>query len=237
VFEERARGCELLDAPDCDPDLARQSYQFMEAVNRSAGGTRAVLSTLSRELRSSPRATPLCILDLGSGGCDIPAAIARWARAQGRDITITCVDQNREALDLAREALRDSDDGSVALEQADIFQYEPSEPFDYALASMVLHHFSADEIGQLIGRLRPFVRKAFIVNDLSRSVLNYLACWFAVLSSEQGVRHDALLSVRRGFTPDELRAILREHDPTATVRTAWFCRVVGTVRFDREASQ
>lgn len=209
----------------------------MEAVNRAGGGTRAVINALARELPTAPRTVPLRILDLGSGSCDIPLAVARWARANGRDIEITCVDQNSEALELARSACRDPGNGSVTLEQANIFDYEPSEPFDYALASMVLHHFSTDEIGALLARLRRYVRKAFIINDLQRSTLNYLACWLAVLPRERDVRHDALLSVRRGFKVAELQTILRRHDPAATVGTAWFCRVVGIVRFDREAGE
>jgi 2-polyprenyl-3-methyl-5-hydroxy-6-metoxy-1,4-benzoquinol methylase len=235
VFEERARGCELLDAPDCDPQLARQSYRFMEGVNRSYGGVRTVLSALSCELPSWEPDVPVRILDLGAGSCDIPLAVARWAKANGRDVRITCIDQKSDALELARACLPDWSNASVTLEQADIFEYEPTEPFDYALASMVLHHFSADEIATLIRHVRPFVRRALIVNDLRRSLVNYLACWFAVRPWDRGVRHDALLSVRRGFAPAELRAILRDHDPGVTVSTAWFCRVVGIVRFDREA--
>lgn len=209
----------------------------MERVNRSGGGTRAILGALSREVRSVPRTTPLRILDLGAGSCDIPCAVAGWARTQHRDIRITCVDRKSEALELARARWHGFDDRSVTLEQADIFDFRPSTPFDYALASMVLHHLSAEEIGLLMAHLRHFVRRALIINDLRRSLLNYLACRLAVLPCERGVRHDALLSVRRGFRPDELRAILREHDPAATVRAAWFCRLVGIVRFDREAGR
>jgi 2-polyprenyl-3-methyl-5-hydroxy-6-metoxy-1,4-benzoquinol methylase len=234
VFEERARESELLDAPDCDPQLAMRSYHFMEAVNRSYGGVRVVLDTLARELPSWPADAPVRILDLGAGSGDIPLAVVRWAKENDRDVRITCVDWNREALDLARAKLTESINGSVTLEQADIFEYQPTEPFDYALASMVLHHLAADEISSLIRHLQPFVRRALIVNDLKRSVLNYLACWFAVRPCEKEVRHDALLSIRRGFTPADLRAILRQHDPGAAVETAWFCRVAGIVRFDRE---
>ncbi len=237
MFEERARGCELLDRSDCDPQLARQSYRFMEGVNRSYGGVRVVLSALSRELPSWKPGARVRILDLGAGSCDIPLAIARWVQTHHRNVTITCVDQKSDALDLARTALSDAPNGSLTLERADLFEYEPAEPFDYALASMVLHHFSADEIATLIHHVRPFVRRALIVNDLRRSLVNYLACWFAVRPWGRGVRHDALLSVRRGFTPAELRAILRDHDPDATVETAWFCRVAGIVRFDREAAR
>ncbi len=237
MLEERAKGCELLDAPDCDPQLATESYRFMEGVNRLYGGTRVILNALSCELRSLPRTTPLRILDIGSGGCDIPLAVARWGRTQGRDIAITCVDHNTQALERARAALGHQDWASITLEQADIFHYKPVALFDFALTSMVLHHFSVEEIDTLIEHLRGFVSRALIVNDLRRSLLNYLACWFAVRPCEEGVRHDALLSIRRGFTPAELRAILCAHDPAATVETAWFCRVAGTVHFDREAGE
>jgi len=237
VFRERARDQELTDAPDCDAQLARKSYDFMRFANRAGGGTRVVLGFLQRELAGAARPRTWRILDLGAGSCDIPLAIVKWARRHGHHVAVTCLDHNAGALELARAALADPDGGPITLETADVFTYRPKEAFDYALASMVLHHFTAEEIRVLVAHLGQFVRRALLINDLRRCALNYLTCYLAVRRCDPGVRHDALLSVRRGFTRRDLSGILGDKHASFTVRNAWFCRVAGVVRFDGKGTQ
>jgi hypothetical protein len=51
---------------------------------------------------------------------------------------------------------------------------------------------------------------------------------------DEEIRHDALLSIRRGFQPTDLTSLLVRHDPGPVVHTGWFCRITGVVRFDRD---
>ena len=135
---------------------------------------------------------------------------------------------------MARDRVAGAHRSDIRIEQADAFSYQPAEPFDYAVGSMFFHHFTEDRIDALLAHLRRFVRRAVLINDLHRGVLNYLVCSIVTLPAERELRHDALLSIRRGFKPDELRTLLRKHDPAPVVRTAWFCRVAAVVRFDRK---
>lgn len=236
VFEKRARGLELLDGPDADAQLAQSSYALMRFANASGGGRRVVLDFLDAELARRPDEKTLRILDLGAGCCDIPLAIVTWARRNHCRVEITCLDHNRQALKLASQRIRDLSGGPITLQRADLLTYEPAEAFDYALASMVFHHFTADQIRALVRRLGGFVRNALLVNDLRRCALNYLACYATVRPFASQVRHDALLSIRRGFTIRDLSEILSHGTVTPTVRTAWFCRVVGILRFDEKGT-
>jgi 2-polyprenyl-3-methyl-5-hydroxy-6-metoxy-1,4-benzoquinol methylase len=233
VFKRRARGSEFLDAPDSDPRLTAEGYRFMKLVNRIGGGTRVVREFLTAELADWPRDKPVRILDIGVGGGDIPVAIVRWARRRGYRIEFTCVDFNATALEMTQKVIDSSGIDSIKLVEADIFRYQPINDFDYAMGSMVFHHFTEAEIHRLIAHLCGFVRKALLINDLHRNLLNYLACSILVIPLSREIRHDALLSIRRGFKPAELRAILREHDPAPAVTRLWFSRVAGVVRFDR----
>ena len=237
MFERRARGSELLDAPDSDPRLTEEGYRFMALVNRIGGGIRTVRKFLAAELAHWPKDRPVRVLDIGVGGGDIPLAIVRWARAQGYQLEFTCVDHNANALEVTQRAIDNSGLDSIQLVEADIFAYDPIYDFDYATGSMVFHHFTEDEIHRLIGHLSDFVRKALLINDLHRNLPNYLVCSILALPLDREIRHDALLSIRRGFKPAELRATLREHDPAAVVTRSWFSRVAGVVRFDREGGE
>lgn len=48
-----------------------------------------------------------------------------------------------------------------------------------------------------------------VVNDLVRAPLHYLGTWFLTLWTSPVSRHDARMSVRRGFRVEELRGLLR----------------------------
>ena len=237
MFRQRARGSEFLDAPDSDPRLTEQSYRFMKLVNRIGGGTRVVREFLEAELADWPKEKPVRILDIGVGGGDIPLAIVRWARKRDYDIEFTCVDFNAKALEVTQRAIDRAGGDGIKLIEADIFQYQPINDFDYAMGSMVFHHFAEAEIHRLVTHLCGFVRKALLINDLHRNLLNYLVCSILVIPLDREIRHDALLSIRRGFKPAELRGILKEHDPAPAVTRSWFSRVAGVVRFDRKGGE
>jgi len=236
-LRERARGEEFLDRPDSEPELTQRSFRFIKFVNHIGGGIRVVRRFLARELSKLPAGTTITVLDLGGGDCDIPLAVTRWASKRGYRVEFTCTDHNPQVLQMAEESLAREGCDTVRLERTDIFTYEPAAPFHYAVGSMVFHHFTAEEIDRLVTHLRGYVRKALLINDLHRCSLNYAVACILTTRLDPELRHDALLSIRRGFKPAELAAMLRKHDPAAVVRREWFCRVAGVVRFDRMEGQ
>jgi 2-polyprenyl-3-methyl-5-hydroxy-6-metoxy-1,4-benzoquinol methylase len=233
VFRERARGFEFLDRPDADPRLVEQSYKFMRAVNRIGGGIRVVRRFLEQELSQPGSADGLTVLDIGAGDCDVPLAVTRWADKQGYKVRFTCLDHDPKAVELARRRIARCHCHTIRTVQADVFTYQPVDEFDYALGSMTFHHFTDDEIDTLLAYLHGFVRRAVLINDLHRCLANYVACFLLALPLHREIRHDGLLSIRRGFKPRELARHLARHDPGAVARRMWFCRVAGVVRFDR----
>jgi len=233
-FGARARGEEFLDRPDSNPRLTQESFRFIKFVNHVGGGIRVVRTFLADELPKFPAGHTVKVLDLGGGDCDIPLAITRWAIEQGYSVEFTCVDHNPQVLAMAKESLARTRCKAIRLVQTDIFTYQPPQEFDYALGSMVFHHFTTEEIDRLIMHLRGFVRHALLINDLHRCTLNYVVAAILTARVDPELRHDALLSIRRGFKPAELAELLSKHDPAPQVRRAWFCRVAGVVRFDRK---
>ena len=234
VFDSRATATELLDRPDCDPTLAAASYRFMEMVNCRFGGIRMVRRFLAAETAAHPAGAPLRILDIGSGSCDIPLAVVRWASANGILLHFTCLEVAGHAVDIARGQLARAGNPPVQLLQEDAFTHQPSEPYDCAVASMCFHHFSNAEILTLLQRLRGFVLNSMLINDLRRSRLASLATrlLLAVTAAPAGVRHDALLSIRCGFRIDELSTLLRQLDSiTVSVEPARWFRIAAIIRF------
>jgi hypothetical protein len=223
---------EFLDRPDCDPVLAAASYRFMETVNFWFGGIRMVRRFLANETVGRHANAPLRILDIGSGSCDIPLAVSRWASAYGIPLHFTCLEKAGHAVDIARGQLARAGNPWVHLIQEDAFTHQPAQPYDCAVASMCFHHFSDAQILLLLRRLNGFVRNSVLINDLRRSRLAHLAARLLLVGTPAGVRHDALLSIRRGFKISELSALLEQLDSvTVSVKpTRWF-RIAAIVRF------
>jgi len=232
VFESRATAAEFLDLPDCDPALAAASYRFMETVNCRFGGVRIVRRFLAAETAGRHADAPLRILDIGSGCCDIPLAVSRWARAYDIPLHFTCLEIADHAVDIARGQLARAGNPDLHLLQEDAFTHQPAEPYDCAVASMCFHHFSNAQIVTLLQRLRGFVINSVLINDLRRSRLASLAARLLLVGAAAGVRHDALLSIRRGFKIGELTALLRQLAGVAvSVEPARWFRIAAIIRF------
>ena len=234
MFDSRATATEFLDRPDCNPALAAASYRFMETVNCYFGGIRTVRRFLATETAGRHAGAPLRILDIGSGSCDIPLAVSRWARAHGIPLHFTCLEMAGHAVDIARRQLARAGDPAVQLLQEDVLTHQPAEPYDLAVASMCFHHFSNAQILTLLQRLRGFVLNSVLINDLRRSRLASLAArlLLADTGTPAGVRHDALLSIRRGFKISELSTLLRQLDSvTVSVEPARWFRIAAIIRF------
>lgn len=234
--DARATATEFLDRPDCDPVLAAASYLFMERVNGRFGGIRIVKSFLAIETAGRPVRSPLRILDIGSGSCDIPLAVSRWAHANAISVNFTCLEKADPAVNIARQKLTRADDPAVQLLQDDVFTHQPTEPYDYAVASMCLHHFSNVQILMLLQRLRGFVISGVLINDLRRSRWASLAARLLLAGTRAplGVQHDALLSIRRGFKIGELTDLLRQlGNTTVSVKAARWFRIAAVIRFNR----
>lgn len=227
MFETRALEAECLDDPTLDSQTAMRSYHFMRTVNRYLGGVRGVRRFLERF--TVPGQT-VRVLDLGSGASDIPLAVTRGLGKTGRRIEFTCLEKNPAALNMARANIAQAGNPSVTLVEADVFEFKPAVPFDFAVGSMFFHHLSDDDIIKLITRLRSFVTSAVFINDLRRSAFHYFACRLALLAADPVTKHDALLSIRRGFRRDQLSWLLASvPESCVVIEHHWFCRITAQI--------
>lgn len=230
MFESRATELEFLDDPNCDPALAAASYRFMEMINTYTGGTAVVKHFISTQARGHKRT--LRVLDIGSGSCDIPLAVIRWAAQKEIRLEFTCLETSPGAIAAARAKLAVANHHNITLRQEDVFRHQPLEAYDVATASMCFHHFSDDAILTLLQKLRPLVRKSVLINDLRRTPPAWLAAGLLTAGLPPELRHDAMLSVRRGFKLNELASLLRQIPGCAiSVNAAWCFRISAVIGF------
>ena len=202
---------ELLDRAGHDPAELAANLQDIRTVNRLAGGVATVLCHLPGLLGHLPGGRPVEILDLATGGGDIPLSLAAWAERQGRPLHLTVTDRSPEILAEARCTLGGVPGVTFTVCDARAVPL-PERSFDVVLCSLSLHHFAPGEAVQVLREMDRLSRTGFILNDIRRCLTGYLAAWAAsrVATRNRLTRHDMPLSVLRAYTPDELRALLRQ---------------------------
>jgi 2-polyprenyl-3-methyl-5-hydroxy-6-metoxy-1,4-benzoquinol methylase len=232
---ERAR-IEYLDRPDLPRRELAESLADIARLNR-VGPTRALLADVApffARFQAERPKRPLRVLDLGTGGADVPVALARWARARGLRVSVVGLDVQHDVLACATPQSRRLPE--VRLVAGDALR-PPIRPggVDLALCSLTLHHLPEDAVVALFRLMADVARLGFVVSDLRRSRPAYLAAWLAtrLISRNRLTRHDGPLSVLRAYTPTEL-AKLSARAGLATMHwhRAAFVRVLGVYARD-----
>jgi methyltransferase family protein len=225
-------GTELLDDPAADPRAVDRELRDIARLNSLFGGTRAVVRELTpffaRGLagREEGAGAHWTLLDVGTGLGDIPRAAARAAQRHGITLRLVGVERNRTAARLARAAERDvplasilADGGTLPL---------ASRSVDVIVASQVLHHVPRATAVRWVGEFDRVARRAVVLADLRRSRVAMAGVWAACFGLAMGgvTRHDAVLSVRRGYSRLEFDALLADAGVAARARRRAGFRIV-----------
>ena len=214
---------ELLDGPLDDPAALAGNLRDLARINRLTGGTRLSERAIAALAARGDVAT---ILDVGTGGADIPMTLLARAASGGRRLVITATDSRAEVLAAARAA-RPSIGHATGLELAVAdgrgLPY-PDGAFDVAHASMVTHHLEPDDVVAFVRELRRVARNGVVVNDLVRGRVFWLGGWLLVhaIGTSRYTRHDGPLSVRRAYTRAELADLMAAAGLTTVATFAGF---------------
>lgn len=209
TLRRKENAVELLDAPEHEEPVLEQSLGQVAAVNRWLGGRRSLLAHIDELLPPTGSAS---LLDAGTGSGDLPRAIVEHARRAGRTVSVRATDAHPQMVGIARRACAGWPE--ITVERADVLRlpYADGE-FDGATLAMTLHHMEGDEPVRCIRELARVSRRAVLVSDLERSLVNWigaLALGATIWRGNRLTRHDGPLSVRRSFTARELLALAKD---------------------------
>ncbi|MBI4277557.1 MAG: methyltransferase domain-containing protein [Armatimonadetes bacterium] len=205
---DRIEAIELMDLRDHSLEEMEGCLRELEWVNRYLGGHRLVLAHLRRLLARAPGGQTVRILDVATGGADVPRLIVAWARRRGIRVHVTGVDISPPVVAVAHRWTRDIPE--IAVLRADAFALPFADrAFDVCHLGLTLHHFSWEDSLRILHVLHRLSRTGFIVNDLRR-------CWSAYAGSlalartvfrNRLTRNDGPISIMRSYTLDEARAL------------------------------
>jgi ubiquinone/menaquinone biosynthesis C-methylase UbiE len=215
-------GAEALDSRHLDNVLARRTLADITLANRLFGGNAAAEYGLARLLGRGTRPEHLLVLDVGAGAGDVLGSLRRSVCRRGISLTGVALDFHPEAARMARERRE------LAV-QADAFRLPfLDDAVDVVVASQLLHHFARSAAVSLIAEMDRVARVGVVIADLRRSRAAAWGIWIAAhaLRFHPISRADGVVSVRRGFTADEIRSLCLEAGFRATVRRRPGARVV-----------
>ena len=206
---------ELLDLHAGNLAEVRRSLADIGRINAYMGGAAPVCNATWELLGDKKRAT---VLDIGTGNADIPLRLSREARKRGVDLTVIGLDINARHLQIAREET--AGNPSIALIGADAFGLPLRDgSVDAVISTLFLHHFRPAQIQSLLSECSRVSRVGWTMHDQIRHAW---PLWFfrlarPVLARSYLTRYDAVASIYRAYTLEEMRQIVA---PLGTVEVA-----------------
>ena len=192
---------EIMDDFSINDDRIDDALNEIKLVNKFLGG----ISTSKdgfRFLLKHKKFNPMKVLDIGSGASDVFEALNK----RFPNLNVYSLDRNErickviKAEKTATPIYGDAKNPPIKKESVSVVH-----------ASLFLHHFTEDEIKNLIKSSLSIANYGMIINDLRRSVWALIGIKLLTIlfSKSSMVKNDAPLSVKRGFIKSELIDMLK----------------------------
>lgn len=209
---------EEMDAADLSPAHYARVLADLSRINRLTLAARPTLGFLERIRARGAGNRPWHVLDVGFGGGDMLARIARWGDRRGIALDLVGVDLNPKSARVAADRL-----GARARLETGDYRDLAGQGWDIILSSLVTHHMSAAERHDFLRFMDGEAARGWLVNDLHRRRLPFAGypLLAALVGVDPIVRRDGQLSVGRSFRRGEWRSMLAEAIPA----TEQACRI------------
>jgi 2-polyprenyl-3-methyl-5-hydroxy-6-metoxy-1,4-benzoquinol methylase len=206
-FKQRSYQKELLDRNDIPFAAIKKNMQELEFINQRLGGHAITLAGLKQLIKQTNGNTdPLYIVEIGCGGGDNLRVIKNWAEKHDLNVSLKGIDINKECIFFAESIPVNAGIQFICSDYKDVrFSSKP----DIIFSSLFCHHFTDEELIEMLGWMKENSKIGFFINDLHRHPIAYYSIkgLTQVFSKSYLVKNDAPLSVKRGFTKNEWKQL------------------------------
>lgn len=174
-------------------------------INRLLGGNKLTLHGTKRLLKKNNSPEPIVIADVGCGNGDMLRMLAQYGAANGLNFKLIGIDANAFTINYAQSL--SAGFSNIEYVCIDIFSDEfKSLKYDIVLCTLTLHHFTNEQITDIMRIFNTHARLGIVVNDLHRSKLAYRLFELIgfVFNLNKMSREDGQISILRGFKKNEL---------------------------------
>ena len=189
---------EILDSATCPPCEVKASLRDLCRINRWFGGV-ATTRRLIERVSLATGCNRFSMLDVASGFGEVPKIAGRQLARHQIALEVTMLDRFRSHMLPGNHSVVAD---ALALPFAD-------GSFDLVSCSLFAHHLEPDELARFAGEALRVSRYALLINDLVRHPLHLALVYAGLpLMRSQVSRVDGVTSVKRAYSPQEIRAIL-----------------------------
>jgi 2-polyprenyl-3-methyl-5-hydroxy-6-metoxy-1,4-benzoquinol methylase len=218
-LSERNLQPELMDQPWLDAAQHEHALSGLARINWMSGSAGILWRPIRRIAKASGR--PLRVLDIATGGGDIPIRLYHRTRRAKLPIEWAGIDVSPTAVARARKQAH-AHRAAVNFMCLDVLKSPLPEGYDVITSSLFLHHLRTEEAVDLLRRMGEAAKTAVLISDLIRSRIGYALAWSVtrVLTSSTVVHVDGPRSVEGAFTMAEARG-LAEQAGLQNVQIGW----------------
>jgi 2-polyprenyl-3-methyl-5-hydroxy-6-metoxy-1,4-benzoquinol methylase len=192
-----------MDQPDLSEREHVQALRGLERLNFWSGSASILWPAVRAELQQA--GTPLRLLDVATGGADVPLRLWHKAQKAGLPLEVEGCDVSATALKRAQEQAERL--GAPArFHHLDVLNDPIPEPYDIVTTSLFLHHLEEADAVEVLRRMSQATRRLLLVSDLRRGLPGWLLAYLAsrLFSASRIVHTDGPLSVEGAFLTTEL---------------------------------
>src|SRR6185312_88205 len=145
----------------------------------------------------------ISVCEIGCGGGDNMNAIYKFCKENNIISSFTGIDINNECIAFAKDKYKIDSIKFIVSDYKKV-NFESAKP-DIIFSSLFCHHFTDDELVEMILWMKNNSSVGFFINDLHRHKLAYhfIKIMTRLFSRSYLVKNDAPLSVLRGFKKNE----------------------------------
>jgi len=219
-LSKRSYQKELLDRDDIPFEDIRKNMKELDFINKYLGGhkiTTCGFKSIFKEAKKKSELISIC--EIGCGGGDNLRALKKYCDKEKISAEFSGVDINPHCIEFAKSRKENNTIQFFASDYKIVkFERKP----DIIFCSLFTHHFTDEEIVEILKWMKENSVIGFFINDLHRHPFAYYSIkWLTKFFSRSYlVKNDAALSVLRGFKRRELE-ILSAHSSVFSFQLKW----------------
>jgi 2-polyprenyl-3-methyl-5-hydroxy-6-metoxy-1,4-benzoquinol methylase len=206
-FQHRSSEKELLDGVGIPFEDIALNLKELDFINSNLGGHSITINGF-KQLTGKKENISVC--EIGCGGGDNLKALSSYCNKNKIKASFTGIDINPDCIDYAK---RSWNEGTINFIVSDyrLMQFGMVKP-DIIFSSLFCHHFSEQELVEMVQWMQRNAGIGFFINDLHRHPVAYYFIRYMTkfFSKSYLVQNDAPLSVLRGFLRNEWKEIFRK---------------------------